>query len=159
MSVNNRLNNAADGSAEDLIRTIMHLGASEYHALSLYQKAMAELENGLIDVDDPDVLDNQLSKIDRYRKDLIDYAELRRTAMLLLFQMYDGGDKDMWCQIKHLGTAYITAIESYQASEDLNMLQLASDINKKFTEALTAFLGAEITDCASCLSDFLKAKE
>lgn len=156
---NKRLNSAADGSAEDLIRTIMHLGASEYHAITLYNKAEAEMENGLIDVENPDVLDAHIAKTSRFRDDIISFAELRRTAMLLLFQMYDGGDKDMWCQIKHLGTAYITAIEAYQSSEDLNLLQLATEINKKFTEALTAFLGGEITDCASCLGDFLKAKE
>lgn len=156
---NKRLNKAADGAAEDLIRTIMHLGASEYHAVSLYQKALAEMENGLIDVEDNEVLDQQIAKVDRYRKDILDFAELRRTAMLNLFQMFEDGDKDMWCQVKHLGTAYITAIESFQSTEDLNLLQLSTDINKKFTEALTAFLGAEITDCASCLGDYLKAKE
>lgn len=137
----------------------MHLGASEYHAVTLYQKAFAELNNGIIDVDNPEVVNSQIAKIDRFRKDITDFAELRRNAMLSLFQMYEGGDRDMWCQVKHLGTAYITAMEAYQSSEDLNMLQLATDINKKFTEALTAFLGAEITDCASCLGDFLKAKE
>lgn len=159
MSENKRLNKTADGSAEDLIRTIMHLGASEYHAVSLYQKALAELDNGLVDVDDPETLSGHVAKLNRFSKDIIDFAELRRSAMLSLFEMYEGGDKDYWCQIKHLGTAYITAMESYQSSEDLEILQLATNINKKFTEALTAFLGAEITDCASCLSDYLKAKE
>lgn len=156
---NKRLNKTADGSAEDLIRSIMHLGASEYHAISLYQKVVAQLDNGLVDVDDPEVLNEHVAKINRFSKDIIDFAELRRTAMLMLFEMFEGGDKDYWCQIKHLGVAYITAMESYQSSEDLELLQLALDINKKFTEALTAFLGAEITDCASCLSDYLKAKE
>lgn len=151
------INPYADGSAEDLIRTIIHVGASEYHALSLYQKAMAELENGLVDVEDTDTLNLQLTKAERYKNDLISLADLRRTAMHILFNMFDG-DKDVWCQVKHLGIAYITAVESFQTSEDMAVLELAKEINKKFTEALTAFLGAEITDCASCLGDFLKGE-
>lgn len=156
---NERLNSTADGSAEDLIRSIMHLGASEYHAISLYQKKSAQLENGIVDVDDPDILNSEVAKLNRYRQDILDFAELRRIAMLNLFEMFSGGDKDEWCQIKHLSIAYITAMECYQSSEDMKHLVLAENINKKLTEALTSFLGAEITDCASCLSDYLKAKE
>lgn len=150
---NERLNSAADGAAEDLIRSIMHLGASEYHALSLYQKKMSRLVNGLDDVEVE--LDEKLSEAERYREELLDLAELRRDAMMILYEMYDG-DKDLWCQVKHLSIAYITAVESYQSSEDIKLLELATKINEKMNMALTGFLGTEITDCASCLGDFLK---
>lgn len=155
MSKNERLDSVADGAAEDLFRTIMHLGASEYHALSLYQKAMGELSEGLVDVEDDKVLDETLRKSEQHKQDLLELADIRRNAMLILFEMYDG-DKDVWCQVKHLSIAYVTAVEAFQSSDDLLLLDLALSINKKLTEALSRFLGTEIFDCASCLGDYLK---
>jgi hypothetical protein len=73
--------------------------------------------------------------------------------------MFDG-DKDAWCLVKHLGIGAMTAFEAWQASDDdPELLDLWIDSNKAFTKAVTRFLGAEVGDCAACLSDFLKAKE
>lgn len=159
---NDYLNGSADGMAEDIIRAICQLGASELHAKTNYEKANAELENGLIDVEDPDVLAKQLAKLERIREDINIYAELRRKAMLTLYELYENenSDKEMWCMVKHLGMASTTLFEAYQGSDnDLAILTLAVDTNKAFVKALSEFLGAEVTDCASCISDYLKAKE
>lgn len=142
-----------DGIAEDLIRSIVQLSCSELHAKTLYEKYTAQLENGI--VEDEKIEDHVLMMNDAL-DELTEYAQLRRRAMVTLYDMYKG-NKDYWCQIKHLGASAYTLLECYLASDgDLNLLSLAMDANKAFIKALAHFLGAEVTDCAACLSDFLK---
>ena len=144
------------GYAEDLIRSYVQFGCAEIHAKTLYEKATAELENGIIDVEDADILQKQLALIEAYREDIDIYADLRRKAMRKLFSMFEG-NRDMWCQVKHLGIGAMTMFEAYQGSDnDPDLLQLAYEANKAFVGAMTRFLGAEMSDCAACLSDFLK---
>lgn len=148
------------GMAEDMLRSIVQLGAAEMHYQTLYNKSVAQLENGLIEVENDDIRMNQLDKINRYREEINDVANVRRAMMRKLFSLFDGGNKDAWCLIKHLGVASMTAFEAYQASDDdAELLDLYYDINKEFNKAVTDFLGAEITDCAACLSDFLKGEK
>lgn len=130
------------------------------HYQTLYNKSVAQLENGLIEVEKDEVREKQLDKINRYREEINDVADVRRKMMRKLFSLFDGGNKDAWCLIKHLGVASMTAFEAYQASDDdAELLDLYYDINKEFNKAVTDFLGAEITDCAACVSDFLKGEK
>lgn len=146
------------GMAEDILRCIVQLGAAEVHYQTLYNKARAELENGLIDVADDDTRISQVDKIEYYRSEINDIADVRRRMMRQLFKRFKG-NKDAWCLIKHLGVAMYTAFEAYQASEDdAELLDTYFDINKEFNKAVADFLGMEITDCAACLSDFLKGE-
>ena len=148
------------GMAEDMLRSIVQLGATEMHYQTLYNKAVAQMENGLIDVGNEEVRNKQLEKIDRYQTEINEVADVRRRMMRKLFSLFDGGNKDCWCLIKHLGVASMTAFEAYQGSDnDTELLDLYYDINKEFNKAVTDFLGAEITDCAACLSDFLKGEK
>lgn len=148
------------GMAEDMLRSIVQLGATEMHYQTLYNKSVAQLENGLIEVEKDEVRDKQLDKINRYREEINDVADVRRAMMRKLFSLFKDGNKDAWCLIKHLGVASMTAFEAYQASDDdAELLDLYYDINKEFNKAVTDFLGAEITDCAACLSDFLKGEK
>lgn len=147
------------GMAEDLIRSIVQTGCAEVHAKTLYEKAVAELENGLIDIEKDEVLESQLNKLDELKKEINALASLRRKTTLTLYNMFNG-DKTYWCQVKHLGIAMYTLFEAYEASDnDLVLLDLALEANKQFIKAMTHFLGTEITDCASCFSDAMKAKE
>lgn len=144
------------GQAEDLIRSYVQFGCAEIHAKGLYEKAVAELDNGLIDVEDNEVLQKQLEKVEQYKKDIETYANLRRGIMRHLSQTFDG-NKDMWCQMKHLGIGAMTLFEAYQASDDdPELLQMCYEANKAFVLATSRFLGIEITSCAACLSDALK---
>ena len=143
-----------------MLRAIVQLGATEMHYQTLYNKSVAQLENGLIEVEKDEVREKQLEKINRYREEINDIADVRRKMMRKLFSLFDGGNKDAWCLIKHLGVASMTAFEAYQASDDdAELLDLYYDINKEFNKAVTDFLGAEITDCAACVSDFLKGEK
>lgn len=150
--------NSEVGAAEDLLRSIVQMGCAEVHAITLYFKTESQLENGLVDVEDPEVLQKTIEKADMFREDINTYADLRRRMTKALMSMFEDNDPLMWCQIKHLGIAYYTALETYQASDDdPELLELAYQSYKAFAKAVTRFLGVEISECASCLSDSLRA--
>ena len=151
--------NSEVGSAEDLLRAIVQMGAAEIHAMGLYYKTTAEMENGLVDVEDNEVLQKQIEKSEMYREDIETYADLRRRMMSALMEMVgtNEANKDLWCMVKHLGLSMMQTFEAYENSENnLTLLNLAYDANKAFTKAVTRFLGIEISDCAACMSDSLK---
>ena len=151
--------NSEVGAAEDLIRSIVQMGCAEVHAQTLYYKTLAEMDNGLVNVEDNDVLQKHLEKLDMFREDIETYAGLRRQMTRVLFDLFDNEDKDlsMWCQVKHLGISAYTAFETYEASNNSEeLLNLAYEANKVFIKAMTRFLGVEISDCAACFSDSLK---
>lgn len=145
------------GYAEDLIRSYIQFGCAEIHAKTLYEKTTAELENGMIDVEDAEALQSHLDRAQMFRDDINEYASIRRDIMRKLMDMFPNGDKSMWCQAKHLGIGMMTLFEAYQGSDDdVELLHMAYEANKAFTKAMTRFLGIEISDCASCFSDALK---
>lgn len=145
------------GYAEDLIRSYIQFGCAEIHAKTLYEKTTAELENGMIDVEDAEALQSHLDKCQMFRDDINEYASIRRDIMRKLMDMFPNGDESMWCQAKHLGIGMMTLFEAYQGSDDdVELLHMAYEANKAFTKAMTRFLGIEISDCASCFSDALK---
>lgn len=149
----------SDGAAEDMIRAFVQVGCAEVHMKTLLEKYNAELEEGIIDIYDKEVVDKQLEKIEETTKEVNDLAEVRRGIMLHLFDMYSG-DKDYWCVVKHLGIGAYTLFEAYQASnDDSELLNLALEANKRFIKALTHFLGVEVTECAACFADILKARK
>ena len=144
------------GFAEDLIRSYVQFGCAEIHAMNLYYKSVAEMENGLIEVEDPDILNAHIEKTDGYQEDIETYANMRRGVMRKLMSLFDG-NKDMWCQAKHLGIGAMTLFEAYEGSDnDPELLSMAYEANKAFVRAVSRFLGVELTDCAACLSDSLK---
>lgn len=154
----NRLSEA--GMAEDLIRSLVQFGCAEIHAKGLYEKATAELDNGLVDVTKEEVLQKQLEKCDAYKADINIYASLRRNVMRKLQEMFPNGSKEMWCQVKHLGIGCMTLFEAYQASDDdVELLTMAYEANKAFTLAISRFLGVTITSCSACFADALKGIE
>ena len=145
------------GLAEDMMRSYVQFGCAEIHAMGLYYKTTAEMENGLVDVSVPNILQECIEKADAYQEDIETYANLRRSIMRKLMGMFENGNKDMWCQAKHLGIGAMTLFEAYQASDnDPELLNLAYEANKAFVKAISRFLGVEITDCSACLSDSLK---
>ena len=147
------------GAGEDLLRAVVQMGAAEIHAMGLYFKTTAEMENGLVNIDDPEVLQKQIDKAEMYREDIETYATLRRQMTTALKDMVgtEEANKDMWCMVKHLGLSMMQCFEAYENSDNnLELLNLAYEANKAFTKAVTRFLGIEITSCSSCLSDALR---
>lgn len=150
------------GAGEDLLRAIVQMGAAEIHAMGLYYKTQAELENGLIDIEDNEVLQKQIEKGEMYREDIETYSDLRRRMMTALKDMVgtEEANKDLWCMVKHLGLAMMQTFEAYENSDNnLELLNIAYEANKAFTKAVTRFLGVEITDCAACFADSMKGNE
>ena len=151
--------NSESGMAEDLIRSYIQFGCAEIHAKTLYEKTIAELNNGIIDVEDNEAVQKHLERAQMFRDDINNYAELRRGIMRYLFQMFDG-DRQMWCQAKHLGIGAMTLFEAYQASDDdAELLNMCIEANKAFINAMSRFLGVEITSCSACFADALKGTE
>lgn len=151
---------SSSGAAEDLIRAFVQMGCAEVHLKTLYEKTLAEMENGIIDIEDEKVRREWIEKAESYREDLIESANLRRMMMSACFDMFEGGDPDVWCMVKHLGISNYCAWETWQASDDdPELLDIAIESNKLFTKYLTRWLGFEVSPCASCLSDMLKGKE
>lgn len=150
------------GAGEDLLRAIVQMGAAEIHAMGLYYKTIAEMENGLVNIDDNEVLQKQIEKSEMYQEDIEAYADLRRQMMNALMSMVgtEDANKDLWCMVKHLGLAMMQTFEAYENSDNnLELLNIAYESNKAFTKAVTRFLGIEITSCSACLSDALKGEE
>ena len=58
------------GYAEDLIRSYIQFGCAEIHAKTLYEKTTAELENGMIDVEDAEALQSHLDKCEMFKEDI-----------------------------------------------------------------------------------------
>lgn len=147
---------SSSGIAEDLIRAFVQVGCAEVHTKTLLEKATAQMENGLIDLSDHELVQKQIDHINDLTDEINELAELRRGMMRYLHKMYPDGDKDYWCLVKHLGISAYCAFEVYQASDDdPDLLNLALEANKRFTKALTHFLGTEVSECAACLSDYL----
>lgn len=147
----------SDGAAEDMIRAFVQIGCAEIHAKTILEKAEAEMEEGIIDLEDSDAVERQMKKISDIEEEMNDLANLRRRTMLRLFDMY-AGDKDYWCMAKHVGTGAYTLFEAYEATGDPTLYDLALEANKAFIRTLTHFLGVEVTSCAACFADLLKAK-
>lgn len=150
---------SSSGIAEDMIRAFVQMGCAEVHLKTLYEKTLAEMENGIVDIEDEKVRKEWTAKAESYREDLIESANLRRRMMSACFDMFDG-DPDVWCMVKHLGIANYCAWETWQASDDdPELLDIAIESNKLFTKYLTRFFGMEISACSACLSDALLGKE
>lgn len=146
------------GQSEDMIRAFVQFGCAEIHAMNLYYKTMAEMENGLVDIENPSVLNAQLEKCEQYQMDIETYANLRRSVMRLLFKRFEG-NKDVWCLVKHLGIGAMCIFEAYEASDnDPELLEQAYQANSAFVNAMSRFLGVEITDCAACFADSMKGE-
>ncbi|WP_304418679.1 hypothetical protein, partial [Faecalibaculum rodentium] len=126
--------------------------SAELHTKTSIEKAVSDIENGVSD---------DTARIEYLKEDLMTQASLRREIMLSLYRMYgERGDKEKWCVVKHLGMAMYTAFEAFQASDnDPEMLDFSLRANQMFIKAVTEFLGVEVTECASCFSDILKAGE
>ena len=149
----------SDGIAEDLIRSIVQTACAEVHSKTLLEKFEAELSDGIVDPEDAEAVQKHIELIEDVQYEINALAELRRSIMLKLFNMYDG-DKDYWCLIKHLAVASMTAFEAYQASDDdADLLNIAMEANRRFTKALSHFLGVGITDCAACFADMVKKEK
>lgn len=154
-----RNEHSSSGIAEDMIRSFTQMACAEMHLKTLYEKTVAEMEHGLVDMTDMEVRQKQIAKANQYIEDIKTSANLRRRMMLSAFNLFENGDKDAWCMIKHLCIANMCAWESWQASDDdPDLLDIAMESNNLLTKYMTQFFGMEVTDCAACMADMLKGE-
>lgn len=148
---------SSDGIAEDLIRSFTQVMCMEIHTKTLIEKRISEIENGMVNEED---IPKQLEVIQGLKDDIEEQAEVRRSIMLYLYNLYgQKGNKEYWCMVKHASGAMYTMFEAYQASDkDEELFSLYLQINKMFIKALSQFLGVTITECSACFGDILKAE-
>ena len=134
---------STSGIGEDIIRSFTQVASAELHTKTLLEKRVSEVENSMVK-----------------DEDIQEYADIRRTQMIYLYKLFgEKGDIEQWCLVKHLSMAMYTSFEAWQASDnDSELLSIALDINKKFIETCTKFLGTEITSCAACFADIMKGE-
>lgn len=147
---------SSDGIAEDMIRSITQLACAELHTKTLIEKTTAELENGMVDLEEANAKAELLVQLE---EELEMQAELRRSVMRKLMGMYNP-NPHFWCTFKHLCTASFTLFEAYQASDrDEELYQMWLESNKALALATSHFLGVEVTSCSACLSEALTKGE
>lgn len=152
-----RIGAVSDGMAEDMLRAITQLICAEGHYKTLIEKYDSELNNGLIGEDDAV---DYVAKINDAVDELQAVSEERRALMLALMGRYPNADKTMWCSVKHLLHAEYCAFEAYQATDnEAGALSAWLRIRRRTVKAITLWLGVEVTECSSCLSDILKGNE
>lgn len=149
---------SSSGLAEDLIRSFVQIASAELHVKTLIEKRVSEIENGFYTDEE---VQGAVDEVGTLTEEIISLANMRRSQMLYLYKLFgEKGDKEQWCMVKHLGMAMYTAFESWQASDDdPDLFDQYLEINRMFIKSVTKFIGSEITSCASCFSDILKAEE
>lgn len=149
---------ASNGIAEDIIRSFVQIAGAELHLKTSIEKMTSEIETCVID---DEHVTEYVQQIEDVKEEVIELARIRREEMLYLFKLYgEKGNKDYWCVVKHNAMSMYTAWEAWQASDnDPELLDFALDLNKCLIKSITKFLGVEVTQCASCFTDILKAKE
>ncbi|MEX1505529.1 hypothetical protein [Enterococcus sp. C56] len=149
---------ASEGLAEDLIRSMVQTSSIELHLKTLVEKRQSEMDNGLIDTNDFNRVNEQIDVLKNLKEELFEVTEQRRQDMRTLFDLFEGkGDKEQWCIVKHAAMAMYTAFEAWQASDNDRLLyQICIEKNAYFIKKITQFTGVPITECASCFSDMMK---
>ena len=147
--------NTSTGVAEDIIRGLMHLVALEMHLKTDIEKLTSELETG-----DYDNQQEHVEKITIARRSSGEITDMRRSDMLKLYQLFgEKGDKSYWCIVKHLLFVAMSSFEVWQATNDSLDYEGFLKANELLNLYVAMFIGVEVTDCASCFSDILKAEE
>lgn len=153
------------GITEDIITNIMHLGASEYHLNILIRKYEDQMifwyNDGSPEFQSQEDIDNVKeldSKIADATMLLKTTTEARREAMRALKEQGNGsGNPDVWCLLKHLLVATITAFEAWQVNlSDENMKSIFMEQSRLVNQVIAMFLGYEVTPCSACLTDQMK---
>lgn len=143
---------SASGIAEDMIRCLMHLIAIEMHLKTDIEKLDSEIQIEL----QPELIE----RLKQTKESCHEVASLRREDMLKLYELFGSiGDKSYWCLVKHSLFVAISAFEVWQATDEARDYESFICKQKVLNVYLAQFLGVEVTDCASCFSDILKAEE
>ena len=153
------------GITEDIITNIMHLGASEYHLEILIRKYEDQikfwynLDNPEFQTEEDKVaIYDTKDKVYQITQLLQTTTEQRRKAMeLLKSQANEEGNPDMWCLLKHVLVATITAFEAWQVDLANDKVKFAFlEQSRVANQVLAIFLGYVVTPCSACLTDQLK---
>lgn len=139
----------------DLAISITQDCASEWHDYETVKGIEKELSE-IDPIDMPELYDKVSTHLAEEKEDWLDGVKLRRYKMDVLGAKSPAYNYRKRCTLKHRATAFVTAVETYQADPDASTRQIMEWSEKRFWKALCQFMGVEeITDCGRCLSDQL----
>lgn len=153
------------GIVEDILTNIMHLGASEYHLEILIRKYEDQMKFWYNDgvpefqsTEDIETVQELEEKVQELIMLLKATTEQRREAMRALkAQATEKGNADLWCLLKHVLVATITAFEAWQVDlANENVKELFVEQSRVANQVIAMFLGYEVTPCSACLTDQMK---
>lgn len=139
----------------DLALSIAQDCADEWHGKETISGLEQEQSN--VDKDEMPELYEKLSRdIAEETEEWLDGVRLRRYKMDVLGIKSPEYNYHKRCTLKHRATAFVQAVETYQADPDEMTHKLMEWSEKRFWKALCRFMGVEeITGCGRCLSDQL----
>jgi len=154
--MNNFNLHTSSGVAEDLIRGLQNLVALEAHYLTDLLKYQSQIDQNLVDGDE---IMSTIESIEFSQEMLTNITMLRRAEMKRLKSMFkdEEGDDSYWCSVKHLLGVTMFLTEVWQGTNDDDDFDAMVKANELLIYTMTKFLGVEITSCAACFSDMLKA--
>lgn len=139
----------------DLALSIANDGADEYHTKEELSGKETELES--MDPEEMQAIIAQTkAEIEELKKDFVDGAVLRRAKTDYLASKSPAYDYHQRCHLKHRGTAWIQAVETYLADPNDTTYSLMVQSEKRYFGTLAKFMGVnDIPNCGRCLSDEL----
>ncbi|WP_242327817.1 hypothetical protein [Enterococcus avium] len=148
---------------EDLIQNVKDLYAMECHATSAYRK-MVEIENLLVSPS----CDSSAEKVEEYeatlkelKKSKLFYQEMQRQAKQMRYDTYSviqhvSGvefDEHASCLFKHGAGVARRSEELLEDDPDPVLYEYMKNTNQLFNMITTKFLGLEIAECSTCVSE------
>lgn len=139
----------------DLAISIAQDCADEWHSKETVESLRKQLSE-ISQEEMPELYEKISADLAEETEDWLDGVRLRRYKMDVLGIKSPNYDYHRRCKLKHRATAFVTAVETYQADPDELTLKAMIWSEKRFWKALCQFMGVtELTDCGRCLSDQL----
>lgn len=157
--------NSSVGKVEDMLTQIKNQIAIEYHLNILVKKYEDQIAFWYAGGDTSALSDTEITELNATEDKVMQTEVLlrtatdtRRNAMKALLELAnDDGNKDLWCTLKHVLVAEITAFEVWQVDlNDVHAKQRFLDVERLTNQVVALFLGYEITPCSACLADQLE---
>ena len=153
--------NSSSGVAEDALRAIREARALENHQFTLMMELDSKWKDSLnADELDTDALERVMEDVRESVEDMLKISQIRRKRMKYATDIFNNkGDEKKWCSIKHVLGLIESTFEIWQADPTPENFEDLVDVNELTIKFITKWLGVEITSCAACFGDILKATE
>lgn len=146
------------GLTEETLNTLMNAVAFEYHQKINHDKFTSILKYERYESEEERLkYEDLLNESDEL---LRMGTEFRRNTMRILTSLSDEENDHLWCSVKHIAEASISAFESWQVDLDNETLRYNYDFSVQiFNYTISSFLGFAPVPCSACFADMMQNKE